>query len=191
MYLPFITIASIFVIAIVETILSLKWNDWYYSFGIQVFKKTIPFSNSEKISIGLNNFISHIDDVPGFRNYTGITLSKNTFYFRKKIFTIIRNDFDNVHGSIIVDEENRAVKIKGFISYNILLFFIAISLIFILDSDFSLFLHIFLIIFIAAFIAIIFAFSHYRYKKLLNIITQLIDEKDVNHINTNIEENGE
>lgn len=176
MYFPVIAIASILVISVVETILSVKWNGWYYSFGIRVFKKSISFSNPEKVSLGINNFIRHIDDVPGFRSYTGFTLNKNTFFFRKKLFNFVRNDFDNVHGSIIIDEENRAVKIKGFIPYSITLFVIGIFSIFIFDSDFSLFLHIVLIISFAIFPALIFAFSYYRYKQLLKIITQLIDE---------------
>ena len=78
-------------------------------------------------------------------------------------------DTGNIHGAIIIDNENRVVKIKGRESFSIILL-LAVPFPFSVSPGFGITKAIIIILLIS------FAFSRHRYKQLFKIITELIEE---------------
>ncbi|MCR5612692.1 hypothetical protein [Treponema sp.] len=68
-------------------------------------------------------FINQMEETKGFKSFTGKIIDDQTFFFRKKMITFVRNDFDDANGTISIDRENRSVTVKGVLGYELLLIF--------------------------------------------------------------------
>lgn len=173
MYL--VCLIIVFIVAIVETILSSTWNKHYFSHGIEIFKKSIPVSNLDNASHKISEFVNNLDKQKGFSNYKGADLDDNVFAFQKKLITIgtFRNDLESIHGTISIDSETRAIRIKGFVGYSFLSLMIFIF--FLLDSDFSFsrLVSALIIVFIPSLLS--YWFESRKYKKLTTQIKNLIN----------------
>ena len=177
MVLIFLTCGVLLAYGIFVTLLAIQWNKLYFEKGIPVYNKSIPFNKYKRTSNIINTFINNIDSYEGLFRYTGKTIDENTFYFRKKMVNVGRKDTGNIHGAIIIDTENRVIKIKGRESFSIILL-LAVPFSFTVAPEFSMskVFETFAVIIII--ILISFAFSHHRYKQLFKIITQLIGENE-------------
>lgn len=162
----------VFIVAIVETILSSTWNKYYFSHGIEIFKKSIPISNLDNASHKISEFVNNLDKQKGFSNYKGADLDDNVFAFQKKLITIgtSRNGLENIHGTISIDSETRAIRIKGFVGYSFLSLMINIFIFFLLDSDL-----VSALIIVSILSLLSYWFESRRYKKLTTEITNLIN----------------
>ena len=162
----------VFIVAIVETILSSTWNKHYFSHGIEIFKKSIPVSNLDNASHKISEFVNNLDKQKGFSNYKGADLDDNVFAFQKKLITIgtVRNDLENIHGTISIDSETRAIRIKGFVGYSFLSLMICIFIFFLLDSDL-----VSALIIVSILSLLSYWFESRKYKKLTTEITNLIN----------------
>lgn len=169
-YLVCLIIVSI--VAIVETILSSTWNKHYFSHGIEIFKKSIPVSNLDNTSHKISEFVNNLDKQKGFSNYKGADLDDNVFAFQKKLITIgtSRNGLENIHGTISIDSETRAIRIKGFVGYSFLSLMIYIFIFFLLDSRL-----VSALIIVSILSLLSYWFESRRYKKLTTEITNLIN----------------
>ena len=169
-YLVCLIIVSI--VAIVETILSSTWNKHYFSHGIEIFKKSIPVSNLDNASHKISEFVNNLDKQKGFSNYKGADLDDNVFAFQKKLITIgtSRNGLESIHGTISIDSETRAIRIKGFVGYSFLSLMIDIFIFFLLDSDL-----VSALIIVSILSLLSYWFESRRYKKLTTEITNLIN----------------
>ena len=157
----------VFIVAIVETILSSTWNKHYFSHGIEIFKKSIPVSNLDNASHKISEFVNNLDKQKGFSNYKGADLDDNVFAFQKKLITIgtSRNGLESIHGTISIDSETRAIRIKGFVGYSF----------FLLDSDFSFSRLVSVLIIVSILSLLSYWFESRKYKKLTTEITNLIN----------------
>ena len=162
----------VFIVAIVETILSSTWNKHYFSHGIEIFKKSIPVSNLDNASHKISEFVNNLDKQNGFSNYKGADLDDNVFAFQKKLITIgtVRNGLESIHGTISIDSETRAIRIKGFVGYSFLSLMIYIFIFFLLDSDL-----VSALIIVSILSLLSYWFESRRYKKLTTEITNLIN----------------
>ena len=162
----------VFIVAIVETILSSTWNKHYFSHGIEIFKKSIPVSNLDNASHKISEFVNNLDKQKGFSNYKGADLDDNVFAFQKKLITIgtSRNGLENIHGTISIDSETRAIRIKGFVGYSFLSLMIFIFIFFLLDSRL-----VSALIIVSILSLLSYWFESRRYKKLTTEITNLIN----------------
>ena len=162
----------VFIVAIVETILSSTWNKHYFSHGIEIFKKSIPVSNLDNASHKISEFVNNLDKQKGFSNYKGAELDDNVFAFQKKLITIgtSRNGLENIHGTISIDSETRAIRIKGFVGYSFLSLMIFIFIFFLLDSRL-----VSALIIVSILSLLSYWFESRRYKKLTTEITNLIN----------------
>ena len=162
----------VFIVAIVETILSSTWNKHYFSHGIEIFKKSIPVSNLDNASHKISEFVNNLDKQKGFSNYKGADLDDNVFAFQKKLITIgtSRNGLESIHGTISIDSETRAIRIKGFVGYSFLSLMIYIFIFFLLDSDL-----VSALIIVSILSLLSYWFESRRYKKLTTEITNLIN----------------
>ena len=131
----YICIILLFILAIIETILNARWNKFYFLYGIPVFRKTIEIQNLEKASAEIIYLINHIDTIKKFRKYTGHIFDENTFFFRKKMVSSGRNNFDDIKGIIFVDAENREIVVKGSLGYTFILGVLIVLLMFINAFD--------------------------------------------------------
>ena len=170
MYL--VCLIIVFIVAIVETILSSTWNKHYFSHGIEIFKKSIPVSNLDNASHKISEFVNNLDKQKGFSNYKGADLDDNVFAFQKKLITIgtSRNGLESIHGTISIDSETRAIRIKGFVGYSFLSLMIYIFIFFLLDSDL-----VSALIIVSILSLLSYWFESRRYKKLTTEITNLIN----------------
>ena len=162
----------VFIVAIVETILSSTWNKHYFSHGIEIFKKSIPVSNLDNASHKISEFVNNLDKQKGFSNYKGAELDDNVFAFQKKLITIgtSRNGLESIHGTISIDSETRAIRIKGFVGYSFLSLMIFIFIFFLLGSDL-----VSALIIVSILSLLSYWFESRRYKKLTTEITNLIN----------------
>ena len=162
----------VFIVAIVETILSSTWNKHYFSHGIEIFKKSIPVSNLDNASHKISEFVNNLDKQKGFSNYKGADLDDNVFAFQKKLITIgtSRNGLESIHGTISIDSETRAIRIKGFVGYSFLSLMIYIFIFFLLDSRL-----VSALIIVSILSLLSYWFESRRYKKLTTEITNLIN----------------
>ena len=162
----------VFIVAIVETILSSTWNKHYFSHGIEIFKKSIPVSNLDNASHKISEFVNNLDKQKGFSNYKGADLDDNVFAFQKKLITIgtSRNGLENIHGTISIDSESRAIRIKGFVGYSFLSLMIYIFIFFLLDSRL-----VSALIIVSILSLLSYWFESRKYKKLTTEITNLIN----------------
>ena len=162
----------VFIVAIVETILSSTWNKHYFSHGIEIFKKSIPVSNLDNASHKISEFVNNLDKQKGFSNYKGADLDDNVFAFQKKLITIgtSRNGLESIHGTISIDSETRAIRIKGFVGYSFLSLMIFIFIFFLLDSRL-----VSALIIVSILSLLSYWFESRRYKKLTTEITNLIN----------------
>ena len=162
----------VFIVAIVETILSSTWNKHYFSHGIEIFKKSIPVSNLDNASHKISEFVNNLDKQKGFSNYKGAELDDNVFAFQKKLITIgtSRNGLENIHGTISIDSETRAIRIKGFVGYSFLSLMIFIFIFFLLDSRL-----VSALIIVSILSLLSYWFESRKYKKLTTEITNLIN----------------
>lgn len=162
----------VFIVAIVETILSSTWNKHYFSHGIEIFKKSIPVSNLDNASHKISEFVNNLNKQKGFSNYKGADLDDNVFAFQKKLITIgtSRNGLENIHGTISIDSETRAIIIKGFVGYSFLSLMIYIFIFFLLDSDL-----VSALIIVSILSLLSYWFESRKYKKLTTEITNLIN----------------
>ena len=162
----------VFIVAIVETILSSTWNKHYFSHGIEIFKKSIPVSNLDNASHKISEFVNNLDKQKGFSNYKGADLDDNVFAFQKKLITIgtSRNGLENIHGTISIDSETRAIRIKGFVGYSFLSLMIFIFIFFLLDSRL-----VSALIIVSILSLLSYWFESRKYKKLTTEITNLIN----------------
>ena len=170
MYL--VCLIIVFIVAIVETILSSTWNKHYFSHGIEIFKKSIPVSNLDNASHKISEFVNNLDKQKGFSNYKGADLDDNVFAFQKKLITIgtSRNGLESIHGTISIDSETRAIRIKGFVGYSFLSLMIYIFIFFLLDSDL-----VSALIIVSILSLLSYWFESRKYKKLTTEITNLIN----------------
>ncbi len=159
------------IISIFETILKGTWNKKYFLYGIPFFSKEIEFTNTNKTSEEITYFINHMNTVKDFSTYTGRIFEENTFAFRRKIFS---NKSDDIHGTIIIDPENRILKIKCYPDYTFILFLIYIYLFFIDNSESILISSFKYLIFISILSLIFYAFSRSKSNKLFTEISKLI-----------------
>ena len=162
----------VFIVAIVETILSSTWNKHYFSHGIEIFKKSIPVSNLDNASHKISEFVNNLDKQKGFSNYKGADLDDNVFAFQKKLITIgtSRNGLESIHGTISIDSETRAIRIKGFVGYSFLSLMIFIFIFFLLDSRL-----VSALIIVSILSLLSYWFESRKYKKLTTEITNLIN----------------
>ena len=162
----------VFIVAIVETILSSTWNKHYFSHGIEIFKKSIPVSNLDNASHKISEFVNNLDKQKGFSNYKGADLDDNVFAFQKKLITIgtSRNGLESIHGTISIDSETRAIRIKGFVGYRFLSLMIYIFIFFLLDSRL-----VSALIIVSILSLLSYWFESRKYKKLTTEITNLIN----------------
>ena len=162
----------VFMVAIVETILSSTWNKHYFSHGIEIFKKSIPVSNLDNASHKISEFVNNLDKQKGFSNYKGADLDDNVFAFQKKLITIgtSRNGLESIHGTISIDSETRAIRIKGFVGYSFLSLMIFIFIFFLLDSRL-----VSALIIVSILSLLSYWFESRKYKKLTTEITNLIN----------------
>ena len=162
----------VFIVAIVETILSSTWNKHYFFHGIEIFKKSIPVSNLDNASHKISEFVNNLDKQNGFSNYKGADLDDNVFAFQKKLITIgtSRNGLENIHGTISIDSETRAIRIKGFVGYSFLSLMIFIFIFFLLDSRL-----VSALIIVSILSLLSYWFESRKYKKLTTEITNLIN----------------
>lgn len=162
----------VFIVAIVETILSSTWNKHYFSHGIEIFKKSIPVSNLDNASHKISEFVNNLDKQKGFSNYKGAELDDNVFAFQKKLITIgtSRNGLESIHGTISIDSETRAIRIKGFVGYSFLSLMIFIFIFFLLDSRL-----VSALIIVSILSLLSYWFESRKYKKLTTEITNLIN----------------
>jgi len=170
----------LFIIVIIETILSGTWNRYYFLYGIPIYSKEIEISDLNKTSQKIIHFINNIDTINGFSKYRGEILNENTFAFRKKIVTInfLRNDFENIHGTISIDSGSRTLKIKGYAGYSFPACMLCIFIVFTAGSE-SFFIEAFSsVIIILILSSISYAFDHRKYNKLFVEITKLINGYD-------------
>lgn len=158
------------VLCIIEAILYSTWNKIYFLYGIPSFSKKIEFSNLNSVTNGIIYFITNMENINDFSKYKGKIAAENIFFFRKKMITVGRNDFENIYGKIIIDTENRVVIIKGFMGYS----FLAVMLYFF--SYFADHTQSFLVSVIPILIIFLisFTFNHNRYKKMVKEISNLI-----------------
>lgn len=91
---------------------------------------------------------------------------------KKKLITIgtFRNDLENIHGTISIDSETRAIRIKGFVGYSFLSLMIYIFIFFLLDSRL-----VSALIIVSIFSLLSYWFESRKYKKLTTEITNLIN----------------
>lgn len=179
MYILVLVAAIILIITgISEVILFSRWNKFYFSHGLKIFSQEIEISDLNKTATKIKSFITHLDNVRGFSKYTGSELDENTFAFRKKLVTIsfFRNDFENIHGRILIDPETRTLKITGYAKSSFIAFFLytAIFVSYNMDSFIAGILTSLFIILI--FGSITYAFSRRKYKKLVERINDLLSE---------------
>ena len=169
----YIFIILLFILAIIETILAARWNKFYFLYGIPIFKKTIEIQNREKASAEIIYLINHMDTIKKFRKYIGHIFDENTFFFRKKMVSSGRNNFDDIKGSIFVDAENREIVVKGFLSYSYILALIVGLLLFINLSDLVSGI-IISVVCIAGMVLLSFVIGQRKYNLLVDEITERI-----------------
>ena len=179
---PALTIIYVFgilliIIGILETILSGTWNNLYFLYGIQIYSKEIEITDVNKTSQKIDDFFNNLDSVSGFTKYKGKKLDDNTFVFRKKLITVsfFRNDFENIHGTVIINPENRTLKIKGYAGYTVLAFMLYFVLFFMSQNEYIITSVISGLILILIIGSISYAFDHRKYKKLYAEISKLIN----------------
>lgn len=169
-----ILLIIVLVAGIIEAILNAKWNQFYFSYSIPVFIRRLEVQDCGKARTGIIKFINNIETIKGFKKYTGKIIDENTFFFRKKMVSSRRNDFDNIHGTIFIDTENREVIIKGRLSFSII--FAMLFMFFILTDSSESFLEMIPAIFIVLIILIInYLFERRKYNKLVKEITDRIN----------------
>lgn len=130
-----ICIIILCLLAVVEVVLMTTWNKFYFLYGIPVFRKTIEIQNLEKASAEIVYLINHMDTIKKFRKYIGHIFDENTFFFRKKMVSSGRNNFDDIKGIIFVDAENREIVVKGSLGYTFILGVLIVLLMFINAFD--------------------------------------------------------
>lgn len=130
-----ICIIILCLLAVVEVVLMTTWNKFYFLYGIPVFRKTIEIQNLEKASAEIIYLINHMDTIKKFRKYIGHIFDENTFFFRKKMVSSGRNNFDDIKGIIFVDAENREIVVKGSLGYTFILGVLIVLLMFINAFD--------------------------------------------------------
>ena len=170
----------IFIIVIIETILSGTWNRYYFLYGIPIYSKELEISDLNKISQEIIHFIDTMDTVNGFSKYKGKRLDESTFAFRKKMITVgfFRNDFENIHGTISIDSESRTLKIKGCAGYSFPIFMLYIFIVFTAGSE-SFLIDVFSsVIIILILSSISYVFDRRKYNRLFVEITKLINGYD-------------
>ena len=86
-----------------------------------------------------------------------------------------RNGLENIHGTISIDSETRAIRIKGFVGYSFLSLMIFIFIFFLLDSDFSFSRLVSALIIVSILSLLSYWFESRKYKKLTTEITNLIN----------------
>lgn len=173
----FIFIILTLIIAVTETILSGKWNKNYFLHGIPIYSKELKISNAKKAAADIDSFINHLDSVPGFSKYTGKTLGENLFAYRKKMITVslVRNDFDNISGIVLIDPENRILKIKGHTGYTFIAAMLYFFVFFVTSAEGSVAATSISAGLIILIIGLIFyAVSRRKYNRLYNKISKLI-----------------
>lgn len=170
----------IFDLLVIKAIFSALWVKFYFLHYPAVFNKKIEYSNKQKISENISNFINHMDKINGFSRYTGKIINNNLFFFRKKLINIsfIRNDFDSISGTISIDEENKVITIKGHLG-NSLFIAIVFFIMFLNQKSTSSSPNIIANIIALLFIGLIiflpcFFFEKRRFKKLVSEIEDLI-----------------
>ena len=167
-----IFIYLLFIIALVEFVFSELWNRYYFLYGFYIFNKTFEYSNSDFTLNNINNFINFMDKTESVAHYKGKCFDENTFFFRKKFFSFgfFRNDFENLHGIISIDTENRVVKLKCNTCYNYLLLTTYMFPIFFQQSQ-----NVLTVLLTAFIVFSMFFFSGlFRYKKLAKEISKLV-----------------
>ncbi|MCQ2583774.1 MAG: hypothetical protein MJ160_07690 [Treponema sp.] len=167
----------LFAVGIIETVLSATWSKYYFLYGIPIFVKEVEILKISEARQRVSEFINNLDSRKGFSKYKGKEISENKFAFRKKIITVshYRNDFENIHGIISIDAENRILKIKGYTGYTFLSFLIYFTVFFIDKVDFS-FGSLFPVLFMVIILFLIsYAFEHRKYKLLVNELLELVN----------------
>ena len=174
-YAIIIPLIFVLILVLIETILAAKWNPFYFEKTIPLHTKLIPFTDIENTKLGLIHFINHLDTYKGLKKYIGIIADENTFYFRKKMVSSGKNNFDDIHGSITIDSENRHIilKIRMGFSYIIAMCFMFYFLSFV--DGFDIFTAIVFLIVVIIIRLISFAIERSVLNKMINELTNAIN----------------
>lgn len=173
----FIEISSIVLIfiLIINLILFVTWNAFYFKFGIPIFTKKIEISDTVKASKRIQEFINTMDKKMNFSKLTGKMISEDLFFFRRKIFVFTRSNSDFLIGNISVDSENRCVIIKGYFSLSFIIFFIYMLVYagIIMNFNFKEIIPVILFIFLIVFLC--YVVYRKKYKKIADEIEYIIN----------------
>lgn len=173
-YAIIIPLIVVVTVGLIETILVAKWNPFYFEKMLSKYTQTIPFYDEEKAKLGLIHFINHLDTTKGLKKYKGIMADDHTFYFRKKMVSSRRNNFDDVHGSITIDSENRQIVFKSRIGISYILAFCYLFYIFVFLDGFGFSAAIIFSFIIVLICLISLAVERRIYKKMIDEITRVI-----------------
>ncbi len=169
---------------LIEPILQIIWFKPYFNNGILFYRRSVKLNNvNYNLSDIINRIFDRINNSKYSNKFSLISFNNNHIAFREKIFQIYFPLFSRkiyytpiMRGLIIYNPDKCIVSIKGFVNYNIIIFF-SIFIFFIIkiminEIEFVaiiLFVLTFLIIYII-FIMIIYNIQKKRYNNILNEI---------------------
>lgn len=158
------------------------WNNFYYSYGIPVFKRTFAIQNLGLASDKISKFVESLGQDECFPSFKGKTIDENKYFIRNKLvqFSFIRKSNAGVmHGNIKIDSEERTVTITAFMNLYwlfILLFGLTIETGYFESFDF----HRILIIAVAVigFFVIYYLIEKRKYNKLATEIQSFLNQNE-------------
>lgn len=164
------------IVAVTETILSIRWSPFYFIHGIKIYSKEIDFNDLSTTSNEVKKFITNLNNASGFLRYTGKEIDDGILAFRKKMISVgfYRNDFENIHGSVIVDPETMTVKINGYENWTFVFFLIYLMPFLFPENGICISTVLSVLLFPLILFVLSFAFERRKYKKLTARIAELV-----------------
>jgi hypothetical protein len=157
-------IFSLVLIAIIEAVISGRWNPTYFRVGIPVYSKTLLFEDASPESLeaeALNDaFRRSLTPSLVFKK-----IGVGEFAFREKLFQFVLLTYTPImHGRLQISPTSREVRVIGLLNWWILAFVLAFFVFFPHDLDFLPFLFVVL--------AVIYLFQKSKYDKVGRFASQ-------------------
>ncbi|MDY6950143.1 MAG: hypothetical protein SWE60_01395 [Thermodesulfobacteriota bacterium] len=125
-----LSILNFVIVAIVESIFSVRWHPGYFQVGIPIYCKTYPFNGTADTPIGetaLNEAFKKRFTV----SFVFKEIAPNIFAFREKLFELNLITYTPVmHGRLTVNQGAREIRVVGLLNWWILAFVLTVLIAF-------------------------------------------------------------
>jgi hypothetical protein len=110
----------IIIVLIIDIALSVVWHRFYYSSGICVYRRTIPFKTKRTFFSIAELIESRINDQIDTNPFIFGIVDDNTFGIREKLlsFGFAKTSYTPImHGSLFYDEQNQIIVFRGLLNW--------------------------------------------------------------------------